>query len=213
MKKTIICFGDSNTYGYDPQLFDRLSESERWPLVLAGQLGDSYHIIEEGLCGRTTVFDDPLTEGLSGLDYITPCLMSHGPIDLLIIMLGTNDTKERFHMTPENITDGLKRLTLKAMNTPCWRHNQPHILLVSPVPIEEEYATAMFSGQMGLGCSKKAYALAPLYQQLAQSLNCHFLDAGTLTTVHPNDYMHIDASGHNALAHAIAAHIPLYMQS
>lgn len=111
--KTIVCFGDSNTHGYNSSNDGRLTEQERWTCLLDTYLGDEYRIIEEGLGGRTTVFDDPIFEGLSGLAYLFPCLMSHEPVDLLIIMLGTNDTKERFRATPANIAKGLERLTQK----------------------------------------------------------------------------------------------------
>ena len=96
MKKHIVCFGDSNTHGYCAMNDGRFDENERWTCLLQKELGEDYLILEEGLSGRTTCFNDPLFEGLSGLDYIYPCLMSHEPVDLLIIMLGTNDTKERF---------------------------------------------------------------------------------------------------------------------
>ena len=109
MKKHIVCFGDSNTHGYcaDPAdtetHSDRFSESERWTCLLQKALGEDYYVIEEGLSGRTTVFDDPLHEKMSGLDSIYSCLMSHEPVDLLILMLGTNDCKERFHANPAAI--------------------------------------------------------------------------------------------------------------
>ena len=102
MKKHIVCFGDSNTHGYCAEPWDcadhgeRFNEEERWTCLLAKQLGEEYLVLEEGLGGRTTVFQDPLTEGLCGIDVIFPVLMSHEPVDLLVIMLGTNDTKERF---------------------------------------------------------------------------------------------------------------------
>lgn len=211
MKKTIICFGDSNTYGYDPVTFTRLPHSKRWPNILSQLLGKDYLIIEEGLCGRTTVFDDPLTEGLSGLEYITPCLMSHNPVDLLIIMLGTNDTKSRFSATSKNIANGLKRLILKAQGTPSWSSCCPNILLISPAPIEEAYYTSMFQNEMGPNCSEKSYALAPLYQEIATELNCHFLDANEICHVHPNDFMHLDEDGHLALATTIAQSFNNYM--
>ena len=102
MKKHILCFGDSNTHGYcaDPadcadSALARFNEDERWTRLLQKQLGEEYLVIEEGLSGRTTSFDDPVYEHLSGMDYIYPCLKSHEPISLLMIMLGTNDTKER----------------------------------------------------------------------------------------------------------------------
>ena len=96
MKKHIVCFGDSNTHGYCAMNDGRFDENERWTCFLQKNLGEDYLVLEEGLSGRTTCFNDPLFEGLSGLDYIYPCLMSHEPVDLLVIMLGTNDTKERF---------------------------------------------------------------------------------------------------------------------
>ena len=94
MKKHIVCFGDSNTHGYCAMNDGRFTEEERWTCLLQKNLGEEYLILEEGLSGRTTCFDDPLFEGLSGLNYIYPCLMSHEPVDLLVIILGTNDTKE-----------------------------------------------------------------------------------------------------------------------
>ena len=101
MKKHIVCFGDSNTHGYCAEPADcadggdRFNESERWTCLLGQALGEDCLVLEEGLGGRTSVFPDPLHECMSGLDVIYSTLMSHEPVDLLIIMLGTNDTKER----------------------------------------------------------------------------------------------------------------------
>ena len=101
MKKHILCLGDSNTHGYCADPNDcadhgiRFNEDERWTCRLQKALGDEYLVTEEGLSGRTTVFDDPLYEHLSALDYLYPCLKSHEPVSLLIVMLGTNDTKQR----------------------------------------------------------------------------------------------------------------------
>ena len=97
--KKIVCFGDSNTHGYNSKNGGRFSENERWTKLLDKYLGEEYDIAEEGLEGRTACFEDPLFEGLCGYNYIYPCIMTHKPIDLLIIMLGTNDVKERFSVT------------------------------------------------------------------------------------------------------------------
>ena len=113
--KHIVCFGDSNTHGYcaDPADCadggDRFNEQERWTCLLQDKLGPDYRVLEEGLSGRTTVFDDPIHEGLRGLDDIFSCLMSHEPVDLLIIMLGTNDTKSRFGVNAAAIGIGMGR--------------------------------------------------------------------------------------------------------
>ena len=153
MKKTILCFGDSNTHGYNSSNNGRFTEDERWTCLLSKYLGENYSIKEEGLSGRTTVFPDPLFEGLDGLSYISPCLMTHEPVDLLIIMLGTNDTKERFGATASNIAKGLERLTKKAISTTeAWR-DKPNILLIAPLPIEKGYENTFVSDEMGKGLS------------------------------------------------------------
>lgn len=121
--KTIICYGDSNTHGYNSSNGGRFSTKERWPCLLDALLPKNYTVKEEGLSGRTAVFEDPLFEGLNGLSYLYPCLMTHEPVDLLIIMLGTNDTKERFGATPENIAKGMERLVQKAIaSKEAWRN-------------------------------------------------------------------------------------------
>ena len=116
MKRHVICLGDSNTHGYcgaqegETLCGGRFSEAERWPCLLQRALGEEYLVIEEGLCGRTTVFPDPLEPGLDAISYLRPCLLSHAPVSLLILMLGTNDTKERFGLSAEEIARGMERL-------------------------------------------------------------------------------------------------------
>ena len=167
--KTIVCFGDSNTHGYNSSNDGRLTEQERWTCLLDTYLGDEYRIIEEGLGGRTTVFDDPIFEGLSGLAYLFPCLMSHEPVDLLIIMLGTNDTKERFRATPANIAKGLERLTQKAIDTTAAWRDKPNILLIAPAPIEPGYENTLVAGEMAADVSKNPVHW-PLCIQTRQSV-------------------------------------------
>jgi lysophospholipase L1-like esterase len=101
--KTILCYGDSNTWGFNPVTQDRYPMTERWTGVLAQALGAGYHVIEEGLNGRTTLWDDPIEEWRNGKTYLLPCLWSHKPIDLVTLMLGTNDLKERFSVSAYDI--------------------------------------------------------------------------------------------------------------
>ena len=112
MQKRILCFGDSNTYGYIPQ-GGRYDENTRWPMRLAQLLGPAYAVVEEGFNGRTLVFDDLVEGGYkSGYDYLPPCLMSHNPLEVVIIMLGINDTKRRFGLTPMTIGQGMMQLEI-----------------------------------------------------------------------------------------------------
>lgn len=202
MKKRIVCFGDSNTWGYDAVTGGRFPDEVRWTGQLCRVLGQDYTVIEEGLCGRTTVFEDPLNEGLNGLTYITPCLMTHGPVDYLVIMLGTNDCKQRFNATPKNVADGMKRLVIKAQQTPAWR-TKPKILIVAPGPIEEACMQSPVAGEMG-DCVECSRGLAEEYKICAELTACEFLDAAPYVHMNRIDYMHLDAVSHEALAAKIA---------
>lgn len=208
--KHIVCFGDSNTHGYCAETNGRFDENSRWTCLLQKQLGADYLILEEGLSGRTTTFDDPIHEGLCGLDYIYPCLMSHEPVDLLIIMLGTNDTKERFQVSPACIALGLKRLVAKAISaTDCWRDHTPRILIVTPKNIDRRYETTPVAKTMGRGCAERSEGLAKEYRAIAELMNCSYLDANQFVSCqNPIDYMHLTKEGHQELAKALAAQIP-----
>lgn len=207
MKKHIVCFGDSNTHGYYAQTGGRFDETQRWCCLLQEKLCDEYLIIEEGLSGRTTCFTDPIHEGLNGLEYIYPCLMSHEPVDLLIIMLGTNDTKERFGSSAACIALGLKRLIAKAIaTTDCWGSAGANILVVSPQSIDPRYRGSEVGETMGSGCAEKSKELAAEYSKIAELMGCHFLDADQVISAPVNsiDYMHLTADGHRQLADALA---------
>ena len=202
MRKRIVCYGDANTWGYDAVTDGRFPEDVRWTGKLQQLLGDSYCVIEEGLCGRTTVFEDPLNEGLNGLSYLYPCLMSHGPLDYLVIMLGTNDSKERFSATPKNIADGMKRLVKKAREADAWRW-EPKILIVAPAPIEDLCEQSPVAGEMGI-CAERSRGLAAEFRICAELLGCDFLDAAPYVSMNTIDYMHLDRESHGRLAEKLA---------
>ncbi len=206
MKRHIVCFGDSNTHGYCAMTGGRFDETQRWCHLLQKKLGDDFLVLEEGLSGRTTCFEDPIHEGLSGLAYIYPCLMSHEPVDLLIIMLGTNDTKERFGASAACIALGLKRLIAKAIaTTDCWRDGKASILIVTPQNIDRQYMKTEIAATMGRGCAEKSEGLAEEYKKIAQLTGCYYLDANEFVTTQPNDidYMHLTAEGHRQLAEGL----------
>ena len=116
--KTILCYGDSNTYGLKSDLVSRYPRNVRWTGILQEKLGSEYYVIEEGLGGRTTVWDDPVEDYKNGKKYLLPCLDSHKPLDLVIIMLGTNDLKSRFSVTPFDIGASMENLSLIHIYTP-----------------------------------------------------------------------------------------------
>ena len=214
MKRHILCFGDSNTHGYCADPADcfggiRFTEEQRWTRLLQDALGQDYLVIEEGLSGRTTCFDDPIHEGLNALDYIYPCLKSHEVIDLLIIMLGTNDCKDRFYASAACIGLGMARLVKKAKDTDCWGGKRPNILVIAPPPIGEGMLNSPVAATMGSLCVEKSRQLAACYREQCELLGVHFLDAGEAgCEFNQVDFMHLTREGHAALAAALAELIP-----
>lgn len=220
MKKHIICLGDSNTHGYcaDPAdcanpALARFNEDERWTCLLQKGLGEGCLVFEEGLSGRTTVFSDPLYEGLDALHYLWPCLKSHEPVSLLIIMLGTNDSKERFGMNAFAISLGMRRLVQRAQATECWGPGRkPNILIIAPPVIGEGVLTSPVAdemGTMGPGCVEKSQKLPAHLKRVAEETGCHFLDANQAgAEFNTIDFMHLTRRGHAALADTLVRVVP-----
>ena len=211
MKKHILCLGDSNTHGYcaDPADCagggDRFHENERWTCRLQSALGDEYLVLEEGLSGRTTVFQDPLYEGLDALHYLWPCLTSHEPLSLLIIMLGTNDVKQRLGGNAHAIALGMRRLIQKAQTTDCWGKGKPNILVIAPLPIDKRMEQSPVADEMGLGAVEKSQELPAHLERMAAENGVHFLNAETLGLEYNHiDFMHLTRESHAKLAAALA---------
>ena len=139
--KQILCFGDSNTWGFCPQSTSvaccRYPFSQRWTGVLQGMLGDGYRIAEEGLNGRTTVFEDPLFPDRRGVDAIDMLVRTHSPLDLVLIMLGTNDMKDHLGTTNHAVARGVRALCEHALSVGAESGKKPRVLAVSPIAIGE----------------------------------------------------------------------------
>ena len=180
MKKHILCIGDSNTHGLctDPSESadhgSRYNEEERWTCLLQKALGAEYLVIEEGLSGRTCVYDDPDMDSVNLLPVLHALLNSHEPLDLLILMLGTNDSKVKFNTDARKIAKGMQILLEEAKSVHCWGKNGPKILIVAPVPIEEGVIYPDFN-EKSVETTK---TLAREYAFLAVAERADFLDAG-----------------------------------
>jgi lysophospholipase L1-like esterase len=209
--RNILCYGDSNTYGLSPEWLTgnpgRHAPDVRWPGALQKLLGDDYHIIEEGLNGRTTVFDDPTSFGRCGLDFLQICIESHLPLDLIILMLGTNDCRSLFGVSPAEIAAGMGRLVQTALNPFIYMmFPVPKILIAAPVPIGEA-ATRLPDGITTLESVEKSRRLAAQYEPLAKMMGCEFIDLGAAASASPDEGIHLTAEGHGAVARAMAAKI------
>jgi len=201
MEKRILCFGDSNTWGYNALDSSRFQNDVRWTKLLQRMLEEGYEILEEGLSGRTAVCDDPLNEGLRGLDYIYPCVMTHAPLDLVIIMLGTNDAKERYSLTPNNISAGITRLASKVKGTMTGRDgNDPLILVVAPPAIGRGYNETPALLSMGREFDTKTREMIPYLKEMAELNGLAFLNTDETVPMNNIDYMHLNPAGHAKMA-------------
>ena len=210
--KNILCYGDSNTYGMRPIGFDifetplimaelRYLKEERWPGVLQKELGDGFSIIEEGLCARTTGIDDPI-EGVhkNGKSYLLPCLESHSPIDLAVIMLGTNDLKIRFSVPAFDIALSIGNLIDITKNSATGPGGKsPEILIICPPPIGK---LTLFS-EMLEDSIEKSKKLPLYYEKIARLSDCKFLDAGEIIISSDIDGIHLDKEQHKKLGLAV----------
>jgi len=202
--KTILCYGDSNTWGYRPGTKDRYSRTERWVGVLQQELGTDYEVIAEGLNGRTTVWDDPIEGYKNGKEQLIPILTSHKPIDLVTIMLGTNDLKRRFGLGAYDIAEGAGTLVEIVQKSNCGPENRaPQVLLIAPPPVAQltEY------NEMFEGAADKSRQFSHHYRRVAEELDCAFLDAGAFVVSSDLDGIHLDASEHKKLGLAVAARV------
>lgn len=203
--KTIVCYGDSNTWGADPVVqgnrFDRVV---RWPGVLRAALGEDFLVTEEGLNGRTTVWDDPIEGYKNGKEYLIPCLETHKPLDLVIVMLGTNDLKVRFSVPAYDIANSAGVLIdIIQRSRTGLNESAPQVLLIAPPPIFEvgDFAD-MFEGSRA-----KSLKFAEQYQRVADEFGCAFLNAGSVIESSPADGIHFEPSEHRKLGEAVAVQV------
>lgn len=200
-KIRILCYGDSNTWGYiSGSDHQRFGDKERWPRVLANLLGENYEIIEEGLNARTLISNDPRPEkyGKNGYEYLIPCLDSHDPLDLVILLLGTNELKSVYNRTPEEIGEIYEKYFV---NTIINRKSQvtniaPKLLIVAP-PLVNEEAEHCKNDPTYKDAGEKSEKLCDIYKSIAEKYNCYFLDNDGLET--GIDGLHLTKEGQKTL--------------
>jgi len=202
--KTVLCYGDSLTWGYDPESRARHALEDRWPSVLAACLGEGVHVVADGLNGRTTAFDDYTSDcDRNGARILPTALHTHAPLDLVIIMLGSNDMKPLVAGKAHAASKGMRRL-LDLIRLHGWPMEQelPQILVVSPPPLVEtadpDFA-AMFEG----GVVESAM-LASFYADLADETGAGFFDAGSVARCSSIDGVHLDAKNTRAIGRGLA---------
>ena len=209
--KTVLAFGVSLTWGYDPDPLSRHARENRWPVALAEALGGRVEVIAEGLNGRTTAYDDHLADSdRNGARVLPTVLATHKPLDLVILMLGTNDLKPAVHGHAISAKNGIKRLVSLV------RHHDwaldvegPGVLIVAPPPFCEA-ATPDFAAMFGRSI-EESHMLGSLYADLADEMECGFFDASTVAKTSPLDGIHLDAANTKAVGKALAPVVSLML--
>ena len=204
--KNILCFGDSNTYGVDIVKGGRLARQLRYTGILQSLLGEEYFVIEEGFNGRTTVFNDPVGDYRSGVAFIEMILQTHIPLDLVVIMLGTNDTKAHYSASAATIAKGMRNVCRKILRFDYAPYSAPKILIVSPIHIGYDVENGPFS-DFDLASYDKSLHLAEEYIKVSSELNLDFFDAASVAEASELDQIHLDEGGHRKLAEGLALKI------
>lgn len=200
MTKRILLYGDSNTFGTmampDLSSDGVFPKNVRWGGVLAAGLGHGFDVVVEGLGGRTSVFDDPIEGDFrNGLRILPAIVMSHRPIDLLVIALGTNDQKHRFGLKAQDVALGIARLTREALAT----GEVGRILVVAPPPL---ISVGDFA-EMFAGVEERSQGLSEQIERYAVENGAAFFDAGQVIAVDPVDGIHWSAEAHGDLGRAL----------
>jgi lysophospholipase L1-like esterase len=201
----ILCFGDSLTYGFDPATGARFGPADRWPDVMASELGPEHTVITEALPGRTTVFDSPYAPARSGKELLAPILESHAPVDLVILMLGTNDLQSPLELSARHSASGLWTLidiVFRSGAAP--GAGKPACLVVAPPPISDAKG---FMGVFFAGRDQESQQLPVHFQTIAEAAGAGFFSAGEVVQVSAVDGVHLDAASQQTLGRALAEQV------
>lgn len=200
--KTILCYGDSLTWGYTPVTGERYPRDVRWTGIMAQALGPEYEVISEGLNGRTTVFDVFYDPALNGEPPLPAILASHMPLDLVILMLGTNDLQ--LGRTAWEASRGARKLVRMINGRPeCFRARQPRVLLVSPPHVGANIRD-VDDTPIALNGRAESLLFAQQYMYVAKREECAFFDAGAVAEPSELDAEHLTAEGNRLLGEAMA---------
>jgi len=210
--KTVLCFGDSNTYGLNPHRNQsgnrRFDINTRWTGILDKMISPlDAKVAEEGLCGRTTIFDDRLRNDRNGSAVLPMLIDTHYPIDFTVIMLGTNDCKTYYNASPYLIGKGIERL----INQIKTFDKNIKIMIVSPIYLGNGVGEKGFDEEFNQESVEKSYQLKKIYSEIAEKQNCFFLAASDYAEPSEADREHIDKDGHKRLAEGIYNQLAKYI--
>lgn len=207
--KQILCFGDSNTWGYNPETGNRFPWGVRWTSILQQHLeAEEIQILEEGLCGRTTVFEDGPQDFRSGISALPDLLTGPDRLSAVVMMLGTNDCKIIYHADAQKIGLGIETL-LQIIRQ---RQSQAQILLLSPIVLGRDVWKPEFDPEFDEKAVETSYRLREVYQRIAQKYRIGYLAASDYASPSPADQQHMSAADHGKLASAVERELRLLLK-
>jgi lysophospholipase L1-like esterase len=212
--KHILCFGDSNSWGWDAESYDpgtgivkRLPYEVRWPGLAQKLLGSEYRLIENTLNARTLMWEDPYFPHRLGIVSLEETLDANAPLDMVIIQLGANELKHMFNLSTQMISDGLNKLILTAQQE-YYGYPAPQVLVIAPAPVSPDIYKCIFGYTFGPQAYEKSLEFSGLYKHVAESRGCAFIDCAPLKfTLNPRDGLHYSQEDHAKLGNAVAAKI------
>lgn len=196
--RRILCFGDSNTCGYSPVDGQKYDDDVSWPGVMNRLLGDKFEVVNEGKNGRTIAFDDPYNEGCNGMNDIEACIDANSPLDLVIIMLGTNDLKVYFDATPQDVANNLL-----AMSKLVQEKTDAPIILASPALLGDQIEFSPRHLEFGRTQVDYSFDLAPAFEQVAKTVGAEFIDLAMVAVSSDVDCLHLMPEEHAKVAQAM----------
>ena len=201
---TLLCFGDSNTWGFNPATWERYPQDIRWPGVLQNELGESYRVIEDGQNGRTAIEGKAFAGFNTSKVDLVSTLANHSPLDLVILMLGTNDLLMRSSVFPDDVGKGIDVLLDIIRSSGAGPGgNAPAVLLLAPPPIGSH------TGEIDApeSAETQSHLFAARYASIAADFDCAFLDTGEIVRSSEIDGSHLDSSEHAKLGLAVAKRV------
>lgn len=203
VEPVVLCYGDSNTWGQRPDGSGRFGRAERWPGVLRTEMPDAY-VIEEGLCGRTSAYEEPFDRRLNGLAYLPVCLATHRPLDAVVVLLGTNDLFLPEQLTARAAARGVSALVECIRTSGCGPDDaEPWILVLVPPPFGPLGAYAPDSPQG----NEESERFSAEFAAAAEEHSFATLDLRGVAASSPIDGVHLDAPAHRAIGLAVAGEL------
>lgn len=201
--KKILCYGDSNTYGFVPAIGTRYNKNERWSGILSTLLSPDFEILEEGLNNRMGFFKSPESIKHSGGEYLPIYLQNHKDIDICILALGTNDSQFFYNLDEKIAYKGLQKLinSLKEINP------NTEIIIIPPLKIQKNILNGIFSMQFDLTSVERIKKVFPIFEQVAKENNCKYFDFNELVSPSTADGLHYSKEAHRIIAQHLAGFI------